>query len=121
MMNFLKKSKKHFIGLGLIVTSNAALAASVGTLAEDWGGSVSAIQVLLVLGAALVGLGMMAAGAMQLKKHGENPQQVPLNKGLIFLASGALLFGLSATSETMLDTVFGEGEADGSTDIESDF
>lgn len=46
---------------------------------------------------------------------------MPLNKGLIFLASGSLLFGLSATSTTMLDTIFGTGAAEGSTEISSEF
>lgn len=116
------KLLNKFTILTLVTGSTVfSMAESVTSLAEKWGAAVSALQVVLVLAAALVGLGMMAAGAMQLKKHGENPQQVPLNKGLIFLASGALLFGLSASSQTMLDTIFGESATTGSTDIISEF
>ncbi|HBC3481118.1 TPA: hypothetical protein KDY88_002571 [Vibrio parahaemolyticus] len=114
------KTKFSAVILTAIATS-ISFAAGVGELAQGWGETATALQVLLVIGAALVGLGMMAAGGMQLKKHGENPQQVPLNKGLIFLAAGALLFGLSATSTTMLDTIFGTGAAEGSTEISSEF
>ncbi|MDV6250230.1 hypothetical protein [Vibrio sp. EA2] len=114
------KTKFSAVILTAIATS-ISFAAGVGELVQGWGETATALQVLLVIGASLVGLGMMAAGGMQLKKHGENPQQVPLNKGLIFLASGALLFGLSATSTTMLDTIFGTGAAEGSTEVSSEF
>lgn len=120
-MKLMNKMKKGMAVVSVIALSNITFAAGVAELAEGWGNTASAVQILLLIGAALVGLGMMAAGAMQLKQHGENPQKVPLSKGLIFLASGAVLFGLSATSTTMIDTVFG-GEADGNVvEIDTEF
>jgi hypothetical protein len=47
-----------------------------------------------------------------LKKHGDNPQQVPLSKPLIFLTAGALLFGLGSTSDVMQQTLFADGSRD---------
>ncbi len=101
--------------------TSMTFAAGVGELAQNWAGTASSLQVVLVIGAALVGLATMASGAIQLKKHADNPQQNPMNKGIIFLAAGALLFGLSATSTTMLDTVFGTGATTGSTKVSSEF
>lgn len=117
----LMKKIKGLIFASVISLTQFSMAEDMATRAEDWAATFIALQALLVIGAALVGLGMMAAGGMQLKKHGENPQQVPLNKGLIFLAAGALLFGLSSTSETMQDTVFGTGNGVSSDSIVSTF
>lgn len=107
---------KHALVSMVMASSSLTFGASVTKLTYGWGEAVWLFQLFFVAAAALVGLGMMASGAIQLKKHGENPQQVPLNKALIFLASGALLFGLAATSDTLLDTIFGEG-TDGTTDV----
>jgi len=99
---------------------SVANAESVQTLATGWTDTLSALKGVVVVGTSLVGLGVMGAGALQLKKHGENPNQVPLSKPLIFLAGGALLFGLGATSNTMQETLFGEGGGrDSKTDIEN--
>tara|TARA_Y100000588_G_scaffold210270_1_gene224317 strand:+ start:141377 stop:141742 length:366 start_codon:yes stop_codon:yes gene_type:complete len=97
---------------------SVANAESVQTLATGWTDTLSALKGVVVVGTSLVGLGVMGAGALQLKKHGENPNQVPLSKPLIFLAGGALLFGLGATSNTMQDTLFGGNGRDGQGDIE---
>lgn len=112
---------KNALVLSTVLFGTFAFGDDMATIAEGWGATIKAIQVLLILGASLVGLGMMASGGIQLKKHGENPQQVPLNKGLIFLAAGSLLFGLSATSQTMQDTVFGNGGGVDTSSITTDF
>lgn len=99
-----------------------ALGADVAELTTNWAASLNGIKVVLVLGATVAGLAMMAAGAVQLKKHGENPQQVPLNRPLIFLASGALAFGLGATSNTLQSTIFGEeGSRTSEANMEEEF
>ncbi|WP_299378260.1 hypothetical protein [uncultured Kiloniella sp.] len=108
----MERINKNTLIIVVSTSTTISMAQGIATLAQGWASTISALQVLLVICAALVGLASMAAGAVQLKKHGENPQQVPLNKGLLFLASGALLFGLSATSTTMIDTVFGSESGD---------
>tara|TARA_Y100000588_G_scaffold210270_1_gene224318 strand:+ start:141943 stop:142311 length:369 start_codon:yes stop_codon:yes gene_type:complete len=116
MSNF----KKSLTVLAVAIGFGAANAAGVSELADGWTGTLSALKSVVVVGTSLVGLGVMGAGALQLKKHGENPNQVPLSKPLIFLAGGALLFGLGATSNTMQETLFGEGGGrDSKTDIEN--
>jgi hypothetical protein len=111
--------KKGLTILAVAAGFGAANAAGVQELAGGWTDTLSALKSVVVVGTSLVGLGVMGAGALQLKKHGENPNQVPLNKPLIFLAGGALLFGLGATSNTMQDTLFGENNGrDGQSDIE---
>lgn len=117
----MKLLKKISISLFFIGGNIAFAASDVASLAEGWAGTILVIQILLLVLAGLVGLGMMASGAVQLKKHGENPQQNPLNKGLIFLASGAILFGLTATTETLQDTVFGEGGGSKTDDLTHEF
>ena len=101
--------KKGLITLSIGAGFGIANAAGVGELAGGWTSTLSSLKSVVVVGSSMLGLGVMGAGALQLKKHGENPNQVPLNKPLIFLAGGALLFGLGATSNTMQDTLFGSG------------
>jgi hypothetical protein len=110
--------KKGLTILAVAAGFGAANAAGVQELAGGWSDTLSALKSVVVVGTSLVGLGVMGAGALQLKKHGENPNQVPLNKPLIFLAGGALLFGLGATSNTMQDTLFGGEGRDGQSEIE---
>ncbi|XNJ88793.1 hypothetical protein AB6C47_018305 [Vibrio cyclitrophicus] len=89
---------------------SVSMAKDVAGLANSWWLSIFNFGEVIIILSTIIGLGMMVSGGIQLKKHGENPQQVPLNRSLIFLASGALLFGLGATSNTLQDTIFGVGE-----------
>lgn len=117
-MNMINKSMIAFvITMGFSIT----MAADVAELTTSWAASLEGLKKVLVLGATLVGLAGMAAGGIQLKKHGENPQQVPLNRPLIFLASGALLFGLGATSNTLQSTIFGDDIRETSANLEEEF
>ena len=91
-----------------IIVANNVYAANIGETATALGNQVSAITNFMVIGATLLGLTFLVIGGVNLKKHGDNPQQVPLAKPLIFLASGTLLFGLGSTSDVMQSTLFGE-------------
>lgn len=100
------------IASALVATSTAFGAENMVDLFDDWAETFKGAQSIIVLGAALVGIGFLGAGAIQLKKHGENPQQAPLNKGLIFLASGAALLGLTTMSGVLQGTVTGDTSSD---------
>ena len=110
--------KKGLITLSIGAGFGIANAAGVVDLASGWTDTLTSLKSVVVVGSSMLGLGVMGAGALQLKKHGENPNQVPLNKPLIFLAGGALLFGLGATSNTMQDTLFGGNGRDDQGSIE---
>ncbi len=120
----MRKGIKILATLGALSIGGVAMAADVAALTEGWAASLNGVKGVLVIGATIVGLAMMAAGGIQLKKHGENPQQVPLNRPLIFLAAGALLFGLGATSNTVQQTIFGTDSGasrDTTANLEDDF
>ena len=96
----------------LSMASTFTFAANIGETAEAVGTQVNLITDLMVIGATLLGIVFLIIGGVNLKKHGDNPQQVPIAKPLIFLGAGALLFGLGSTSAVMQETLFGEGRKD---------
>ncbi len=103
-------NKKNILTLGVVFATMfapVAFGANIGDRADDLKDQVSSITTLIVYAAALFGIIFLVVGGLNLKKHGDNPQQVPLSKPLIFLAAGSLLFGLSATSDTLQSTLFG--------------
>ena len=104
--------KKLKIALAALLVSSPALvmAGSAGDIAESLGSQASTATTAAVLVAALIGIVFLIMGGMGFKKYADNPQQTPLSKPMIFLAAGALLFGLSATSETMQTTIFGDND-----------
>lgn len=105
----------------MLAGTQVANAAAVSDLTAEWGASLTGIRSVFVVGSSIAGLGLLAAGGLQLKKHGENPQQVPLSKPLIFLTAGALLFGLGATSNTLQNTLLGDNAEESSANLEDDF
>jgi len=96
----------------LVAASSVTFGANIGKTAEALGTQVTAVTAFMVIGATLLGMVFLIVGGINLKKHGDNPQQVPLAKPLIFLASGALLFGLGSTSDVMQETLFDGGKRD---------
>jgi len=98
--------------IALIFISSNVFAAGLGERAEDTMWTLNHWFVVLVISAAFIGIAIMISGGLQLKKYADNPQQNPISKPLIYLVSGIIIFGLSATSETMLITVFGKDRAD---------
>lgn len=112
MKNLMKKCAKATAAVAFTLLPVIAFAASsdssIGGRAEDWQTQANALTILLVFGAALLGLGLLIAGGLQLKKYSDEQGRLPLSKPLIYLAAGALIFGVSATSETMTATLFGK-------------
>ncbi len=85
--------------------------AQAQNLAESMQGLVDASETgtqLVFVVSALVGVALMIAGGLQLKKYADNPQQNGIAKPMIYLLAGVLVFGVVATSETMEETLFGK-------------
>ena len=105
-MNIVKKS---LITAMFTVFSLSAFAAdNIGEQADQIGEQINQVTNMMVFGGTLLGIVFLIVGGLNLKKHGDNPQQVPLSKPLIFLTAGAILFGLGSTSDLMQSTLFGD-------------
>ena len=74
---------------------------------------------LVFIVSALIGVGLMIAGGLQLKKYADNPQQNGIAKPMIYLLAGVLVFGVVATSETMEQTLFGGVDDSKAVDLKS--
>lgn len=87
------------------------LAQSLGGLTEASGEGVK----LVFVASALIGVGLMVAGGIQLKKYADNPQQNGIAKPMIYILAGVIVFSVVATSDTMEETLFGsdKGKAKG--------
>ncbi len=84
--------------------------AQAQTLSESMQGLVDASTTgtkLVFVVSALIGVALMIAGGLQLKKYADNPQQNGIAKPMIYLLAGVLVFSVVATSETMEETLFG--------------
>ena len=92
-------SKKFLVLISSFLMSSSVMAETVGARAQNLGLQVNDVTNLMVFGATLMGVTFLIIGGLNLKKHGDNPQQVPLAKPLVFLTAGAILFGLGATSD----------------------
>lgn len=80
-------------------------------LAGTMGGLTDAAKegtVLIFVASALIGIALMIAGGIQLKKYADNPQQNGIAKPMIYILAGVIIFGVSATSDTMEQTLFGD-------------
>lgn len=79
-------------------------------LAESLGGLTNASEAgvkLVFVASALIGVGLMVAGGIQLKKYADNPQQNGIAKPMIYILAGVIVFSVVATSDTMEQTLFG--------------
>lgn len=109
--------KKLILSASLMLLPALTFAATVGDRAKALNSDVSAITVLLVFTAVLLGILFMILGGVSLKKYADNPQQNPISKPIVFLIAGIILFGLGSTSDTLKDTLFGTDAADIGFDI----
>lgn len=105
----IKKGLYTILGMSLMLPLQMAQAAQ--DLAASMDGLISASTKgteLVFIASALIGIGLMIAGGLQLKKYADNPQQNGIAKPMIYLLSGVLVFGVVAMSDTMDQTLFGE-------------
>lgn len=106
----IKNIKKGFytaLGMALMLPFQFANAQD---LADSLGGLIDASTAgtkLVFIVSALIGIALMIAGGLQLKKYADNPQQNGIAKPMIYLLAGVLIFSVAATSETMEETLFG--------------
>ncbi|MFA0461424.1 MULTISPECIES: hypothetical protein [unclassified Vibrio] len=108
----MNKTKTTILAISALL-SVSAFSANIGDTAENLSTQINSITNMMVIGGTLLGMVFLIIGGINLKKHGDNPQQVPLSKPLIFLAAGSLLFGLGSTSDVMQESLFGGGRAAG--------
>lgn len=112
------KKLTQLITTGALLAPMAAMAGDAGEIAQNIGGQASVATVTAIMISALLGIILLIMGGMGFKKYADNPQQTPLSKPIIFLGAGALLFGLSATSDTMQSTIFGESDAESGSNVD---
>lgn len=110
--SMIKKMKDVLKGAFYTVAA-AALSAPVyaQNLAETMTGLTDASSAgvkLVFVASALIGIGLMVAGGIQLKKYADNPQQNGIAKPMIYILAGVIVFSVVATSETMEETLFGD-------------
>lgn len=97
---------------GFIITTAMLLNASVfaaGSEIDARAELVASLYSIVTVFALLLGLGLMALGAVKLKRRAENPNDArsfPLAIMMTFL-SGALIFNFSGTSSTLIATLLG--------------
>lgn len=109
----MNRLKILFTSMLAFATTSAFAAKNIGDTATAIGTQINSVTTMMVMGSTLLGIVFLIIGGLNLKKHGDNPQQVPLGKPLIFILAGSLLFGLGSTSDVMQKTLFGDGSRDG--------
>jgi Na+-driven multidrug efflux pump len=97
------------------VVANDGIAGSLDSLTTAGKSGVN----LVFIASALIGVGLMVAGGLQLKKYADNPQQNGIAKPMIYLLAGVLVFSVVATSETMEQTLFGASDGTKAMDLDS--
>ncbi|MBU6234585.1 MAG: hypothetical protein KGQ41_01960 [Alphaproteobacteria bacterium] len=95
----------------LVSTSNIALAGQdlsgyAQTVTRKTSAVVDVVAYVSYIGGAI----LSALGIVDLKKHVEQPTQVPLKNGLAKLGFGGVLLGLPFVSGVMLETMKGNGQ-----------
>jgi len=104
MKEMLKVAVYAVVGTALSVPVYAQdLAASLKGLNDGAGAGVELVFVV----SALIGIALMIAGGIQLKKYADNPQQNGIAKPMIYILAGVIVFSVVATSDTMEETLFG--------------
>jgi len=93
------------------MSSEASAQQSVGDLSENLTGQMGNVGRLIVAGAFVGGLVMLATGLMKLKQAAETNGQVKYSEGMWRVGVGAGLVAIPAFSG-MLGATFGWGEPD---------
>lgn len=111
-------------GFYAIVGASLMLPFQMTQAANDLAGSMEGLidastkgTELVFIVSALIGVALMIAGGLQLKKYADNPQQNGVAKPMIYILAGVLVFGVVATSETMEETLFGESDGKKAVDL----
>ena len=108
------------IAMAAMFTMGGANAASLLKRIPEFLETVQGLTILLALMGALIGIGVMIAGGFQLKKYADDSRSVSPVKGIIYLVGGILMFAISATSDTMKATIFGDDNDNDKGDFDFD-
>lgn len=114
-MNLCKKQTLAWILIAFAVLfipelAHAAENATTGGLTAAFNNLTNASKAgtkMIFVASAMIGVGLMIAGGIKLKKYADNPQQNPVGTPLIYILAGVIIFGVAATSKTMTSTIFG--------------
>ncbi|EMM2241330.1 MULTISPECIES: hypothetical protein [Pseudomonas] len=117
-MNLCKKQNLAWILIAFMALlmpelAHAAENATTGGLVAAFNNLSNASKAgtkMIFVASSLIGVGLMIAGGIKLKKYADNPQQNPVGTPLIYILAGVVIFGVSATSKTMTSTIFGTTE-----------
>lgn len=108
--NKLISTKNKYIGatISAMFLLGGTNAASLLKRLPDFWETLQGLTILIALAGALIGIGVMIAGGFQLKKYADDSRSVSPVKGILYLVGGILMFAISATSDTMKSTIFGD-------------
>ena len=95
---------------GGLLRTPAALAVSLGDMADKAATDLDAVPALLAIGFYIVGAAVAGFGLLKLKRHVDHPQQTTLGSGLIAILIGVALIAAPAVINGLVDT-FGLGGA----------
>ncbi len=122
MLNSVKGKIKAALYTGL----SAMLFLPSMVFAQDLAGTMTGLTdaseagtKLVFVVSALIGIALMIAGGIQLKKYADNPQQNGIAKPMIYILAGVIVFGVVATSDTMEETLFGASGGKKGVDLDS--
>jgi len=105
-------------GVGIVFAADAP-GSGVGKIAENVAGNLGAIAKLITAGAYVAGFGFAVAAILKFKAHKDNPTQVPVSNGIVYLfAAAALMFTpavFKATGSTLFNSNSGKSSVSGIT------
>jgi len=87
----------------------AASGTNIGGVASNITGNLGAITKLITGGSYVAGIAFGAAGIFKFKAHKDNPTQVPISTGIVYIFLCAALFGLPTLVLVSAKTAFGSG------------
>lgn len=97
--------------LAACASGAAADDATIGDLAMNAAANLPPFTSMITGFAYIMGIAFIISGIIKLKRHAENPQQVPMLAPMIFTVMGVLLIYFPTTVGVLRDTLFGAGEA----------
>ena len=99
------------LSLALAAPSLWANESTIGDLAMNTAANLPPYSSMITGFAYIMGLAFIVSGVVKLKRHAENPQQVPMLAPVIFTTMGVLLLYFPTTIDVLRDTFFAGGEA----------
>ena len=100
---------KRLFGVGVwLLVTQAAMAVSLGDMADSAAGDLEAVPQLISIAFYIIGATVVGFGLLKLKRHVDQPQQTTLGSGLIAILIGVALIVTPAVI-TAFSSTFGVG------------